>query len=117
MKEYQIQIKLINYLKSKKLSKLRFFHIPNQGVRSIKYKMLLAQMGMKSGCPDLILEFKDGKFVYIELKTSKGSLSKSQKLWKIISDILKTPHYIIKGNDFIGLKKQMDSILLKHYKA
>ncbi len=79
--------------------------------------MLLAQMGMKSGCPDLILEFKDGKFVYIELKTNKGSLSKSQKLWKVISDILKTPHYIIKGGDFIGLKKQMDSILLKHYKA
>ena len=53
----------------------------------------------------------------INPETSKGSLSKSQKLWKIISDILKTPHYIIKGNDFIGLKKQMDSILLKHYKA
>ena len=74
MKEYQIQIKLINYLKQKKLSKLRFFHIPNQGVRSIKYKMLLAQMGMKSGCPDLILEFKGGKMVYIELKTKNAFL-------------------------------------------
>ena len=34
--EYQIQIKLINYLKTKKLSKFRFFHVPNQGVRSTK---------------------------------------------------------------------------------
>jgi hypothetical protein len=44
MKEYQIQIKIINYLKQKKLSKLRYFHIPNQGIRSFKYKMLLASM-------------------------------------------------------------------------
>jgi len=117
MKEYQIQIKLINYLKQKKLSKLRYFHIPNQGIRSFKYKMLLASMGMKSGCPDLILEFKGGKFVYIELKTNKGTLSKSQKLWKVISDILKTPHYVLKGGDFIDLKKQLDDILTKHYKA
>ena len=58
MKEYQLQIKLINYLRSKKLSKFRFFHVPNQGVRSIRQKLLLASMGMKSGCPDLILEFK-----------------------------------------------------------
>tara|TARA_B100000780_G_scaffold268309_1_gene226137 strand:- start:434 stop:787 length:354 start_codon:yes stop_codon:yes gene_type:complete len=117
MKEYQLQIKIINYLKSKKLSKLRYFHIPNQGVRSFKYKMLLAQMGMKSGCPDLILEFKNGKIVYIELKTIKGSLSKSQKLWQIVSNLLSTPHYIIKGENFTSLKKQLDNILVKHYEA
>ena len=117
MKEYQLQIKIINYLKSKKLSKLRYFHIPNHGVRSFKYKMLLAQMGMKSGCPDLILEFKNGKIVYIELKTIKGSLSKSQKLWQIVSNLLSTPHYIIKGENFTSLKKQLDNILVKHYEA
>ena len=117
MKEYQLQIKIINYLKSKKLSKLRYFHIPNQGVRSFKYKMLLTQMGMKSGCPDLILEFKNGKIVYIELKTDKGYLSKSQKLWQIVSNLLCTPHYIIKGENFISLKNQLDKILLKHYNA
>ena len=117
MKEYQLQIKLITYLKTKKLSKLRYFHIPNQGIRSFKYKMLLASMGMKSGCPDLILEFKGGKIVYIELKTNKGSLSKSQKLWETISNILKTPHYVLKGGTFIDLKKQLDDILKKHYKA
>ena len=117
MKEYQLQIKLINYLKQKKLSKLRYFHIPNQGVRSFKYKMLLASMGMKSGCPDLILEFKGGKIVYLELKLKKGKLSEKQKLWQKLSNILKTPHYILKGGDFIDLKKQLDDILTKHYKA
>ena len=92
MKEYQIQIKLVKYLKSKKLSKFRFFHVANQGIRSTKYKFLLSSMGLKSGCPDLILEFKGGHMVYVEIKTSKGVLSKSQKLWYNISSALKTPH-------------------------
>ena len=115
MKEYQIQIKLINYLESKNLSKLRFFHVPNQGIRTIKYKMLLASMGMKAGCPDLILEFKNGKIVYIELKTKTGTLSRSQKIWQMFSGILKTPHYILKG-EIDELKKQLDDIITKHYK-
>ena len=62
MKEYQFQIKIVNYLKSKKLSKLRFFHVSNQGIRSIKYKSILSKMGLKAGCPDLILEFKGGHY-------------------------------------------------------
>jgi hypothetical protein len=115
MKEYQIQVKLINYLKTKNLSKLRFFHVPNQGIRTIKYKMLLASMGMKAGCPDLILEFKNGKIVYIELKTKTGTLSRSQKIWQMFSGILKTPHYILKG-EIDELKKQLDDIITKHYK-
>ena len=35
-------------------------------------------MGLKAGCPDLILEFKGGKIVYVEIKAIKGVLSKSQ---------------------------------------
>ena len=88
MKEYQLQIKIIDYLKNKKLSKLRYFHIPNQGMRSVKYNTLLSRMGMKAGCPDLILEFKGGKIVYIELKSKKGVLSISQKLWQKVSKIM-----------------------------
>tara|TARA_R110000782_G_scaffold90063_1_gene173075 strand:- start:23 stop:373 length:351 start_codon:yes stop_codon:yes gene_type:complete len=116
MKEYQIQIKLINHLKSRNLSKLRFYHIPNQGIRSVKYKMLLYSMGLKPGCPDLILEFKNGKIVYIELKTKTGTLSRSQKIWQMFSNILKTPHYILKG-EINDLKKQLDEIITKHYKS
>ncbi len=114
MKEYQLQIELIDYLKSRNLSKLRFFHVPNQGIRTIRYKMILSKMGLKAGCPDLILEFKNGKIVYIELKSNKGTLSKSQKLWKNKSISLKTPHYILKG-EINDLKTQLNDIITKHY--
>jgi hypothetical protein len=76
--------------------------------------MLLASMGLKAGCPDLILEFKNGKIVYIELKSKKGSLSKAQKLWHNKSIALKTPHYILKG-EINDLKIQLNDIITKHY--
>lgn len=114
MKEFQLQIKLVEYLKQKKLSRFRFYHVPNQGIRSIKYQSILTKMGLKSGCPDLILEFEGGKIVYLEIKTQTGTLSKAQKLWKNISDALKTPHYVIKG-DLNCLKKEVDRVIAKHY--
>ena len=115
MKEYQLQIKIIDYLKNKKLSKLRYFHIPNQGMRSVKYNTLLSRMGMKPGCPDLILEFKGGHIVYIELKTKKGVLSTSQKLWKLTSKNLETPYYVIKYSNFLSVQKKIDEIISKYY--
>ena len=115
MKEYQIQIKLVKYLKSKKLSKFRFFHVANQGIRSTKYKFLLSSMGLKGGCPDLILEFKGGHMVYVEIKAPKGVLSKSQRLWYNISSALKTPHYILKG-EFSDISNQLYEIVRRHGK-
>ncbi len=114
MKEYQFQIRIVNYLKSKKLSKLRFFHVPNQGIRSIKYKSILSKMGLKAGCPDLILEFKGGRIVYLELKT-KSPLSTSQKLWKLTSKNLETPYYVIKYTNFLSVQKKIDEIISKYY--
>tara|TARA_Y100001938_G_scaffold127688_1_gene180788 strand:- start:296 stop:640 length:345 start_codon:yes stop_codon:yes gene_type:complete len=114
MLEYQLQIKVIEYLKSKKLSKLRFFHVPNQGIRNIKYNYILKKMGMKSGCPDLILEFKNGRIVYIELKSKKGTLSSNQKIWLNVSKTLKTPHFILKGS-FLDVQKKLNEIITKFY--
>ena len=116
MKEYQIQIEIVKYLKKKKLSKFRFFHVPNQGARSNKYKFLLSSMGLKAGCPDLVLEFEGGRMVYVEIKAIKGVLSKSQKLWHNISSALKTPHYILKG-EINDLFIQLNNIITKHYEA
>ena len=57
----------------------------------------MKRMGLKSGCPDIIVEYPEGKILYIELKAPKGRLSDTQKLWAVQSEILGTLHYIVKG--------------------
>ena len=110
MKEYKIQIevcKFLFYLQDK--YQFRFFHCPNEGKRKVWYLKKLKNMGMKSGVPDLILEFPRSKFVYCEIKMPKGRLSNSQKLWKVQSEILGTPFHVIKGT-YKECKLQFDFI-------
>ena len=116
MKEYETQIevcKFLYYLQDK--YQFRYFHIPNGGKRSLQNKMLLIKMGLKPGCPDLILEFSAGRIVYIELKSKIGRLADTQKIWYENSVKLRTPHYILKG-DFGDIKDDIYSIVRKHGK-
>lgn len=76
----------------------RHFHVPNEGKRSIWLHNKMKRMGLKSGCPDIIIEYPEGKLLYIELKTKKGRLSNAQKLWAVQSETLGTPHFIVQGD-------------------
>ena len=97
-KEYQIQIAVNEYLEYlSKTYNFRHFHVPNEGKRSVGYNLKLKKMGLKSGCPDIIIEYPEGKLLYIELKTNQGRLSNSQKLWAVQSEAMGTPHYVVKG--------------------
>jgi hypothetical protein len=116
MKEYKVQIevcKFLRYMQDK--YQFRYFHVPNEGNRTLKNKFLLAKMGLKSGCPDLIIEFPGGRIVYIELKSKTGRLSDNQILWYENSAKLKTPHYILKG-DFSKIKDELYSIIRRYGK-
>lgn len=99
IKESDIQIVCNEYLDLlQKRYNFRHFHVPNEGKRSVNYHVKMKKMGLKSGCPDLIIEYPKGKILYIELKTKKGRLNDNQKLWKIQSCALGTPHYVVQGN-------------------
>jgi hypothetical protein len=62
-------------------------------------------MGFRSGAPDILIEYPQGRLLYVELKNEKGTLSSAQKLWQIQSNCLKTPHFIVKGNTNQCLKE------------
>lgn len=66
-------------------------------------------MGLKNGVPDLILEFPKSKFVYCEIKMPKGRLSAAQRQWKVMSNILGTPFFVLQGN-IEECRKQIDTI-------
>jgi len=110
MNESILQQQIVLYLEDKKLYyQFRYWHTPNEGKRKVWYLKKLKNMGMKSGVPDLILEFSQSKFVYLEIKMPKGRLSNAQKLWKVNSEILGTPFHVIKGT-YEECKKQIDNI-------
>ena len=99
MKESDIQIEVVDWFKSKQSEyRFRIFSVPNEGQRKVWYLNKLVKMGLKSGVPDLILEFPKGHMVYLEIKTEKGKLSETQQNWLKVSNVFKTPHYIIKGS-------------------
>ncbi len=58
-------------------------HIPNGGRRDKAEAVAFKRRGVKAGVPDLCLPVARGNFhgLYIELKTEKGRLTKTQKLW------------------------------------
>ena len=97
-KESDIQIACNQYLEYlAKTYNFRHFHVPNEGKRSVQYHAKMKKMGLRSGCPDIIVEYPVGRILYIELKAPKGRLSDTQKLWAVQSEILGTPHFIVKG--------------------
>lgn len=97
-REYHLQVAVNEYLEYMSgIYNFRHFHVPNEGKRSIGYNLKLKRMGLKSGCPDIIIEYPEGKVLYIELKTNQGKLSNSQKLWAVQSKALGTPHFVVKG--------------------
>ena len=97
-KEADIQIACNDYLTFlSNTYTFRHFHVPNEGKRSIWLHNRMKRMGLKSGCPDIIIEYPQGKILYIELKKKKGRLSDSQKLWAVQSESLGTPHFVVQG--------------------
>ncbi len=99
MKESDIQIEVVDWFKSKQSEyRFRIFSVPNEGQRKVWFLNKLVRMGLKSGVPDLILEFPKGRMVYLEIKSEKGKLSETQQNWLKVSNVFKTPHYIIKGS-------------------
>jgi hypothetical protein len=105
-----LQQQIVVYLSGKQnIYQFRFWHTPNEGKRKVWYLKKLKAMGMKNGVPDLILEFPKSRFVYCEIKMPKGRLSPAQRQWKVVSNILGTPFFLLKGT-FIECKQQIDTI-------
>ena len=99
IKESHIQIACNDLLNQmNKVYCFRHFHVPNEGKRSMFLHNHMKRMGLKSGCPDLIIEYPKGRILYVELKTKTGRLTPTQKLWASQSAIYETPHYIVKGS-------------------
>jgi hypothetical protein len=82
--EYAEQCAFVEWLRNKRI---RFCHVPNQGMFPVQYRAKLARMGLQKGFPDLMIldsppQYPTVKGVAIEMKRTKGgSVSTEQKEW------------------------------------
>jgi|GEM_PF-3495020 len=58
--------------------RLVWFHVPNEGKRSVMAGRELKSIGLKAGVADYVLIFPS-KTIFVEVKSEKGTLSASQE--------------------------------------
>lgn len=81
--EEEIQKQVAQYLDWALPPGFRWLHIPNQrGTRKQWENALLKAMGVKAGAADCLIFTDTGRFIWIELKSNEGSLSKDQRAWR-----------------------------------
>lgn len=81
-----------------------YMHIPNEYVKagtSIAWEKNLISMGKLHGAPDYIVA-KDGRCIFIEVKTATGRLSKSQVEVQRWCKEVNIPYYICRSIDDVN---------------
>jgi hypothetical protein len=83
----------------------RWLHIPNGGKRDAREAARLKGMGVKAGAADVLILSpswkRDGhwEFVWIELKSATGSLSRDQKDWRDWCRSIGAPWFLCRSRD------------------
>jgi len=88
-----------------------WFHVPNGGKRSIGVGKKLKAQGVKRGVPDNHVLLDNGKTLYIELKTTDGSLSKEQKALRTRAIDLGHKIYVIKCAHPVDVEQKTSAIM------
>ena len=96
--EYDIHAATVEYLTAlgPKL-KSYFFHVPNEGRHSVRYRVKLKRMGVKAGVPDLLFVLPGGRLGCVELKTEKGRQSKAQKEFQKTCESYDVPYVLARS--------------------
>lgn len=77
--EDRLQMAVVTLLKRVGKPGLFWFHVPNEGKRSVVTGSRNKAMGVVRGVPDLVLIWR-GRSIGLELKTEKGRITEDQKL-------------------------------------
>ena len=80
MSEYDEQRAVCEYLD---LLNIPYYHVPNEGLRSVSTGAKLKSIGLSKGVPDLCVPVARGEYhsLYIEMKAPGGKPTKEQVEW------------------------------------
>lgn len=80
--EHKIQVALMDYLSLAARPEIFYFAIPNQSNRHIASATKMKAEGVRSGVADLCFMLPAGRVGWLEMKTAKGVLSDTQKVFR-----------------------------------
>jgi hypothetical protein len=91
-----------------------WLHSPNEGGLRLPVQVCRKRkrMGVKAGCPDIILMKRGGQVVQIELKTAKGRMNSNQKAWQRRSVELGIPYYICRSVEEVQAVLKAEKIVI-----
>lgn len=108
--EEALQIAAADFLDLAMPEDARWFHVPNGELRHPAVAGKLKAMGVKPGVGDVIVLYGP-TFIWIELKTAKGTLSEAQLEWRAFCKAVGAPwklcRSVLEVEDFLrscGLK-------------
>jgi hypothetical protein len=97
--EDSIQADIIGLLKVAAIHDLIYFHPANGVKRPINTARRLKDIGVIAGVPDLILIHPIGIVHFVEVKSSKGSLTKEQRAFRDRCLTLGHPWAVVRSRD------------------
>jgi len=77
----------------------RWLHIPNGEKRNPVIAAILKAMGVKPGAADVLILCPNGRFIWIELKSTKGRLSTDQASWRDWCHAIGAPWFLCRSLD------------------
>lgn len=103
------QVRLATWLDKKGL---KYYAVPNGGLRSLSEAVKFKRCGVKAGVPDICIPFPSGPYhgLYIELKRVKGgTVSDVQKQW--VDYLNSVGYYAVVCKGFEEAKNQVEYYL------
>lgn len=81
--EQQLQKACVIWLElQRRAGRLTYFHVPNGTYKSKRTAWIMKEQGLRPGVPDLVICFKGGRTIFVELKAAKGGkVSEAQKMF------------------------------------
>lgn len=101
--ERTVHKQIIKYLRD---GSYTFFHIQNERVNLTKMQMINRyQMGVVAGAPDICILLKNGKSLFVEVKSTIGRISPAQKIFH--KRIIELGHEIIIARTIVDVVTQL----------
>lgn len=113
--EDDCQMAIVKHLKRvERTGQISFFHVPNQLGRTPTLRIIMANLGVRSGVSDLVILIKPARCIFVELKMKGKKPTKVQEAWRGTVEALGFDYYLVTMENRADGIKQILNILREY---